>query len=80
MTGKWMVHTKGGPGKAFEIVVIRVDNAFGYKSWGWFGDDKLLISDSGMGSRVTEVVWSYLCKAACEVADYLNNQEKGISQ
>lgn len=49
---KWIVEVKGDPHKTscpadWEISVVREDNEHGLKSWGWFDENKLLISHSG---------------------------------
>ena len=75
-TGKWIVNAKGGPGRTFEICVIRSGNTFGQTSYGWFDDNKMLISETSSGSwSVPDVVWHKLLKVAQEVADELNQKE-----
>lgn len=72
---RWSVHTKGGPNQeAFEICVIRKGNSHGRISYGWFGEDKLLISHNGGPCRwpVTRLTWDELIKAAERVAEELN--------
>ena len=45
---KWKVQIKGERcSKSWEISVVRIDNALGQRSWGWFGEDKLLVSHNG---------------------------------
>lgn len=45
---KWIAQTLGDPnGKCWEISVVRSDNEHGQKSYGWFGEDKFLISHNG---------------------------------
>ena len=77
MKPKWVVHTKGGPCEApFEICVIRVDTEHGKLSYGWFDENKLLISHSGGPCRdtVTKKVWNKLITLAHEVANELNKE------
>ena len=77
---KWIVNKKGGPSvDSFEISVIRENNRHGKESYGWFDKDKLLISSSGgpCRTKITRQVWDKLVKVAHEIADELNNAEKG---
>ena len=79
ITRLWTVDIKGGPWMPdFEISVLRKDNDFGKQSYGWFGPDKLLISQSGGPNHtvVTSVVWDRLVDVAKEVASLLNEQER----
>lgn len=76
---KWIVSTKGGPEKThFEISVLRENNAFGQRSYGWFDKDKLLISHNGgpCGDFVIPAVWNGLVKLAKEIADQLNDSDE----
>lgn len=77
MKSKWEVHTKGGPGTGFEICVIREDNAHGHKSYGWYGADKIFISDFGgpCTTKVDKRIWDKLVKVAQEVAAEFNELE-----
>ncbi len=71
----WIVDTKGGPNKpSFEISVLRADNEHGIHSYGWFGEDKLLVSHNGgpCSWPVTSRVWKGLVELATTVADELN--------
>lgn len=44
----WIVHVKGNvDGGSFEICVARTSNDMAKRSWGWFEQDKLLISHNG---------------------------------
>jgi len=48
MESKWKVHIFGDPaGTEWEISIVREDNKNGQQSWGWFGEDKLLVSHNG---------------------------------
>lgn len=76
MAAKWVVHTKGGPNKpSFEIAVIRDDNEHGKRSYGWFDENKLLISHNGGPCRwpLTAPIWDRLIAAAAAEADRLNH-------
>lgn len=45
---KWLVQVKGDPnGARWEISVVREDNDHGRASWGWFDQNKLLVSHNG---------------------------------
>lgn len=73
----WLVNVKGKAGEVFEISVVRRTNNHGRLSYGWFDEDKLLISSSGgpCNYTVTPKVWAKLLKVAKEVADELNQKE-----
>ena len=76
---KWIVNIKGSPEKThFEISVLRENNAFGQRSYGWFDYDKLLISHNGgpCGDFVIPVVWDGLVELANKIADQLNASEE----
>jgi hypothetical protein len=45
----------------FEVSVIREDNAFGQKSWGWGGDNKIIIDVDSL--EFAERVAKLLCEA-----------------
>jgi len=80
MTGNWIVETKGTPNSnTFEISVVREDNEIGRKSYGWYGPDKMYISDSGgpCNNFVTESIWDKLVVVARDVANELNDYEMG---
>lgn len=76
---KWVAHTKGGyTTDGFEICVIRDNNKHGKESYGWFGKDKILVSDSGgpcHGRIRHKFLWDGLVKLAHEMADILNKEE-----
>ncbi len=71
---KWIVESKGGPGGTFEISVVRENNEHGIKSYGWFDDNKLLISHNGGPCpwSVTSRIWIGLMALASTVAKELN--------
>lgn len=73
----WMVHTKGSANQnSFEIAVVRDDNYHGIASYGWFDQDKLLISHNGGPCPwpVTQQVWDELMKVAERIAASLNDE------
>lgn len=75
---RWIVKVFGRAGaESFEISVVRSDNEHGQKSYGWFDENKLLISHNGGPCHwpVIKPVWDRLIKAAQEVADELNAKE-----
>lgn len=77
--GKWIVHTKGGPGRPdYEICVIRENNDHGIRSYGWFYEDKKQISTSGgpCYNKIDQFLWDHLIRVAELYAEELNNKEK----
>ena len=75
---KWLVQIKGRKcSDSFEISVVKRSNKHGRLSWGWFDDDKLLISHNGGPCHwpLIKVVWDKMVKLAHEVADELNVKE-----
>lgn len=75
---EWVVNIKGKANHAsFEISVVRDDNEHGKRSYGWFGENKLLISHNGgpCSWPLTPLVWDKMVKAAHEVADELNAED-----
>ena len=48
----WVVQIFGDPnGNEWEISIVRLDNDLGRHSWGWFGENKLLVSHNGSHCR-----------------------------
>lgn len=79
----WIVDTKGGYGKdAFEISILRENNEHGKRSYGWFDDNKLLVSHSGGPCKwgVTKQVWDGLIALAYKEADRLNSDDDKAKQ
>lgn len=78
---RWVVHTKLDdalkPSAAFEICVIREDNEHGKKSYGWFDENKLLISHNGGPCHwpLTKKVLGKLLIVALNTAEELNAEE-----
>jgi hypothetical protein len=58
---KWEVQLKGDLGNissretptGYELSVIRADSGHGHASWGWGGDDKIILFSSGTGGNPT---------------------------
>ena len=74
----WMVQIKGERcSNSWEISVVRVDNHHGQRSWGWFDDNKLLISHNGgpCSWPIVGYVFDQNVKIAEEVCRRLNNGE-----
>jgi hypothetical protein len=72
----WIVDVKGGlDSQYFEISVLRSNNEHGIRSYGWFGPDKILISE-GDSNSITASVWKKLIRVAYEIANELNNITK----
>jgi hypothetical protein len=77
-TGKWIVHSKGGPNLPhFEICVLREDYKFGQDSYGWFGDNKRLITHNGGPCNwpISATVWSGCVAVGQALADELNGSD-----
>ena len=78
---KWVVNIKGKvESQDFEVSILRDNNEHGKKSYGWFGDNKLLIYGSGQGGGerhgiIRQIVWDKSVKFAQELADELNFSE-----
>ena len=71
---KWEVNIKGGPDRIpFEISVVRSDYEL-KRSYGWFGEHKLLISHNCGPWSVNETIWGELTGVADRIADELNNE------
>jgi hypothetical protein len=75
---KWLVQVFGERcGQAWEISVVREDNSHGRKSWGWFDESKLLVSDNGGPCRdpICGFVWDQQIIIAEELCRRLNAEE-----
>lgn len=61
--------------RSWEISVVRESNAHGQRSWGWFGDDKLLVSHNGGPCRdpICGFVWDQQLAIARELCRRLND-------
>jgi len=76
---EWIVNIKGDAEcENFEISVIRKDNHHGIQSYGWFDENKLLISHNGGPCQwpVIKPVWDMLINVAALTARKLNEQEE----
>ena len=74
----WKVQIKGERGsKCWEISVVREDNDFGKSSYGWFGDNKLLVSHNGgpCGWTICGFVWDKQIEIANELCQRLNSNQ-----
>jgi hypothetical protein len=72
---QWKVVVKGGPNRrGWEISVVKLTNTHGQRSYGWFGDEKIMIGSSGgpCDDMVSEFVWNKLVGLAEEVSDRMN--------
>jgi hypothetical protein len=55
------------------------DNKHGKQSYGWYGEDKIYISDSGGPCHhkiVSKMIWDGLVELAHKVADKMNEEIK----
>ena len=78
MQAKWVVEIKGAADcGTFAISVLRDNNTHGKRSYGWFNEDKLLITHNGGPGQwpLTQFVWDKAVKVAREVAVELNTPE-----
>lgn len=78
MSRKWIVHTKGRHDDGFEICVIRADNVHGLASYGWFDENKILISSSGSpcNTKIPFFVWQRLVALAESLVLEMNLAER----
>jgi len=91
---KWLAQVKGDPDTArWEISIVREDNEHGRASWGWFDEDKLLISHNGgpcdwplapnLGSKMVDIAKKYardlnIKEVAVDVIEHcFDRMEKG---
>ena len=78
-SGSWEVQVKGKAcSKFWEISIVRQGNQLGHESWGWFDDNKLLVSHNGgpCHGPLIRPVWDRMIRAAHEVCDELNVAEE----
>lgn len=76
--GNWKVQIKGEKcSQSFEISIVRESNKHGQRSWGWFDEDKLLVSHNGghCSWPLTEKVWDKMIVLANDVCKELNAEE-----
>ena len=71
---KWIVCIKGDSGLApFEIAVVKETYLLGRNSYGWFGENKILISHSAYVCKEIPLhVWEKLINLARKIATELN--------
>lgn len=62
---------------SWEVFVVRENNHHGQISWGWFDEDKLLVSHNGGPCRwpLAPGIGEAVIKLAEELADKLNKEE-----
>jgi len=75
---KWKVQKKGRKcSGSWEISVVRRDNQLGQDSWGWIGDNKLLVSHNGGPCHwpIIPFVWDRQMEIAHELCAKLNSGE-----
>ena len=78
MSDKWKVQVFGKRGaKEWEISVVKESNTHGQQSWGWFGPDKIRISDNGgpYHHAIPGYLFDQQIELAQRVCDRLNNGE-----
>jgi hypothetical protein len=74
---KWVVDVKGDPnGECWEISVLKESNEHGKSSFGWFDENKLLISHNGgpCSWPLAPGIGQLMIELAHKYADYLNNK------
>jgi hypothetical protein len=75
--GKWIVDIKGANDDAGEISIVRESNKHGIASYGWFGENKILVASSGgpCNEKYIPVIWNALILLANSTAISLNHSE-----
>ena len=79
MKAKWIVNIKGDVNStSWEISVVREDNDHGKNSYGWFDENKLLVSHSGGPCRwaLAPGLGEKMINLAVDLARDLNSREK----
>lgn len=74
---KWIV-VKHGDKNEFEISIVRETNRHGRVSWGWFDENKILISSTHHGVRIPSSIYNMLLKLAQTAANKFNIREGHI--
>lgn len=75
---RWLVQVKGNPdGEEWEISVVKSNNLHGQRSWGWFDEDKLLVSHNGGPCKwpLASGLGDKMVKLAGDLARELNSKE-----
>jgi hypothetical protein len=71
----WILQVKGDPdSELWEISVVHEGNIHGRESWGWFDNDKLLISHNGGSCRwaLAPGLGSVMVEIGSRLCDFLN--------
>ena len=71
----WILNEKGRPEDgSWELSIVHRDNEHGIRSYGWEGDDKLIVWSSGGPCSIEcdQVVAKHVRKAALAALDELN--------
>lgn len=78
--GKWLANVKGGLGsRSFEISVVRAGYKHGQDSYGWFDENKLLVTHSvAMSAHMPKFMWDKLVRLAHEIAVELNESKNKV--
>lgn len=74
----WKVQIKGEKwSMPFEISIVRKSNKLGQRSYGWFDENKLLVSSSGGPCHdiLTEKIWDKMVLLAQDVCAQMNKEE-----
>ncbi len=80
MNNKWKVQLRGGfdeeddEGSGYELSVIKKDNKHGQLSWGWGGEDKIILFGTGIGENQAEDS-EFALLVANKLCDALNKIE-----
>lgn len=79
---EWLVDIKGDRHGSWEISVIRKGNLHGFASYGWFDENKLLISHNGGPCHwpIEQFVWDKQIEIANEFCKIMNDKEKSPTQ
>ena len=67
---KWSVTIKGYHDKQVHEIAVEYGNPI--DSWGWFGDEKIKVSQH-MHGETNKLVWDRLVKLADEMCEYMND-------
>ena len=78
MKKSWIVNIKGAAeSTAWETSVVRSSNNHGMRSYGWFDDNKLLVSHNGgpCSWPICKIVWDRQVQIAEDLCCELNAKE-----
>ncbi len=73
MNDRWVVNIIGAPNQAYEISIVRDSETLAKQCYGWFDENKVLISEGLIG--VSFRVWSAMIELADNEAINLNSEE-----